>query len=86
MPFIYVVLYALVVLFFFIMGKRTARHEGRDAFFATLASLLWPISVVAVLISVLYSEFSASRKPRRSEGKAEKLQVAQPVDVSGPQM
>jgi hypothetical protein len=68
------------------MGKPKARHEGRDAFFAMLGSLLWPISAVAVLISVLYSEFSASRKPVGSEGNAEKLQVAQPVDVSGPQM
>ena len=53
MPIDYVVLYALVVLFFLVMGKITTRHEDRDAFFATLASLLWPITMVAVLISVL---------------------------------
>jgi hypothetical protein len=55
MPIVYVVLYALVALFFFFMGKITTEPEDRDAFLATLASLLWPLAMIVVLISVIYS-------------------------------
>ena len=84
MPIVYVVLYALVALFFFFMGKITAEPEDRDAFLATLASLLWPLAMIVVLISVIYS--SRPTPTHRWSGRPRALPVPTPrprADPSG---
>ena len=51
-----IALYVIVACIFFVVGKATTEPEVRNASLAALASLLWPLSLIAVVICVVYEK------------------------------
>jgi hypothetical protein len=52
-----IITYVLIAILFFIIGQMTTRPEDGNVYLAGLASIFWPISVVAVLCYVLWCKF-----------------------------
>jgi len=65
MQFLLINLYLTIVIFFFIGGKATTPPEERRALSATLAALLWPISIVAVVFYVIFVKYKAKHSSLR---------------------
>jgi hypothetical protein len=51
-----IALYLIVAGLFFVLGKATNGPEERNSFLAALAALLWPLTVFAVAVCVLYEK------------------------------
>ncbi len=60
-----IALYLTVAGLFFVLGKATNKPEERKAILAALAALLWPFTVFAVAVCVLYEkQKGAVSRPR----------------------
>ncbi len=56
-----IALYVIVAGVFFVVGKATTPTEVRNGSLAALASLLWPLSCIAVVVCVVYEKWKFAR-------------------------
>ena len=49
-----IAIYTIVAVFFYAIGSVTTEPKVRNVLLSVIASVLWPISVIAVLIYVVY--------------------------------
>ncbi len=58
--YVVVACYLIVACIFFVLGKATTPPEVRNASFSALASLLWPIACIAVVVRVVYEKWKGN--------------------------
>jgi hypothetical protein len=60
-----IALYLTTACLFFVLGAATNKPEERNSILAALAALLWPLTIVAVAVCVLYEkQKGAVSRPR----------------------